>query len=120
MFSFFTNFWDKLKEMMSEFLELLLTPFMYILDIINSVINYFTGFLDYWISYFNDIYLTFNDSWINPQVPAIPTFFVDSMNFLNSFFPLDTFLNLVMIIILLWCFCLILKLIIRIVTLGQA
>lgn len=93
---------------------------IYLIDNLSNIVMYFLTFINDYLSTFNQHLAEFNTSWINPQVQSLPSSLLTSMEIINGVFPLDTFFQTVIIIVLLWSWALIVKALLRVITLGQA
>jgi len=120
MWKFITDKFDALVQFLSDYFDYVMSFFLSFYNGFEQILiifhNYFTYFNNQMTSYLDLFYST----WINPSVPIIPDFFVNSMRFLNGLFPLTELFSYIQTLIILWLVALLIKLVLRLITLGQA
>jgi hypothetical protein len=117
---YFMELYYNIVKIAANIITIIIKIAMYFANILCSIIKYILSFITPYLDHLYTNLNSFDDSWINPSLPNLPDWFRDSMSILNGIFPLDIFLQSIVILILLWAWALTIKFIIRIITLGQA
>jgi len=115
-----TDFWEAIKNLVSEVVGFIILPFQFIYDCFVGILGYLINLLETWHTALDTMLATVSSSWINPVIPLLPPEFTTAMQFCNSVFPLDLFFNCCVNLVQLWVAALGIRLAIRIFTLGQA
>jgi len=113
-------FYHLIVDIFINFFTVFLKVVVFFLKIIVGLILFVSVHVHEWFTALDTMVDSFGADWLNPRVPFIPSAFYDSCEILNSFFPLDEFCGAVVLIVSLWIYIFTVKLILRILTLGQA
>jgi phage-related protein len=107
------NIFDWCKNMVGTVWEIVLDFFNKIIEVINSVIDVFIWIFDMISDALSQLSTSIQSDIIQGmQTPTVPDFFQDSLNMLNAFFPVNTFISLIYVMISLFIALSIFKLVV--------
>lgn len=114
------TFWDPLRDALAKALDFILDPFLHYLNGIQAILDFINAWLVKLNEKLSGILQSFDSSWLNPTIQQFPSGLTECYNFCNGFFPLEEFISLSVDALQLSIACVLLRLVVRSVTLGQA